>query len=102
MTLFALHFSAACSNKDLVCPYGATWAFDAATSRTRTKSCSAVNLECRPLFPLRSSSFVEDVTDDVSSTTKAMEDASEFLDAGLVEFGVTVAMLMWDVVEGDY
>ena len=94
MALFALHFSAACSNRDLACSYGATCAFDAATSRTRTKSCSAVNLECRPLFPLQSSSFVEDGPDDESSTTKAMEDDSEFLDPGLVELGVTVAMVL--------
>ena len=64
MARFALHFSVACSNRDLVCPYGGKCAFDAATSRTGTKSCSAVNLECRPLFPLRSSSFVEDGPDD--------------------------------------
>ena len=102
MAVFALHFFAACSNRNPVRPYGATWAFDTATLRIRTKSCSAVNLECRPLFPLRPSSFVEDGADDVCSTTRAIKNASEFLDAGLVELGVTVAMVKCDVVEGDY
>ena len=55
-----------------------------------------------PAFSLRSSSFVKDGADDVFSTTKAMENVSEFLDAGLVELGVTVAMVKWDAVEGDY